>query len=163
MRIPKVYLAKSNRANPDLVSKVRQTLSLFNLEIVEFTGGEYSHKELLKCEYLVIVPDLNNATYNNHGDIKIGVGKGLYEQFTIFEDKNDGDENILVISESNMFLKRIAEYGTTDELDYINYGEIILDDYDNNPETLANFFKRFGVKKDFTPEKNKFYVLIRKK
>lgn len=56
MKKMKVYLAKSNKANPDVVARVRQTLSNYNLEIVEFKGGTYSHKQLLECDQMVIVP-----------------------------------------------------------------------------------------------------------
>ena len=37
----KIYLAKSNRANPDDVAKVRRELNKHDIEIVEYTGGGY--------------------------------------------------------------------------------------------------------------------------
>ena len=67
-----VYLGKSNRANPTTVSRVRTYLrnnSLIN-KVKEYEGGEYSHKDMLSCDYVVFVltPGTNI------------IGKGLFQQ-----------------------------------------------------------------------------------
>ena len=77
MNKPKVYLAKSNRANPNYVSKVRQEMEKYDIEIVEFTGGTYNSKDLVDCDQLVVVPEINKS-----GKFQ-PLGKGLYTQ--IFE------------------------------------------------------------------------------
>ncbi len=86
----KVYLAKSNRANPNLVSRVRQTLSNFDVEIVEYTGGTFSHDELLGCDELIVIPDVSTGETDMYDEFhQIDIGKGLYEQMDSFRDRHD--------------------------------------------------------------------------
>ena len=75
----KVYLAKSNQSNPDDVQKVRKILNDSNCEIVEYTGGSFSHKPMLNCDMLVVIPDLNSFDDDNI------IGKGLYGQIEAFQ------------------------------------------------------------------------------
>jgi len=114
----KVYLAKSNRTNPEVVARVRQTLSNYNLEIVEFKGGSYSHRPLLECDQLVVVPeelDLERVT----------LGKGLYEQIEAFSRKNlHNSDNIIFISSEYCDTAMVDSYNILDSDDYVNYGEV---------------------------------------
>ena len=73
----KVYLSKSNRANPDYVSMVRVHLEDRGYEVVEHEGGEYDKKLLVQCKYMVMVGVEQPATHND-GIVK--VGKGQYMQ-----------------------------------------------------------------------------------
>lgn len=52
----KVYLSKSNASNLEVYSLVKKKLQDLGHEIVEFSGGVYSPKPMLQCEYLFIVP-----------------------------------------------------------------------------------------------------------
>ena len=99
----RVYLAKSNRANPNLVSAVRQTLSKFDIELVEFTGGEYSHELLLSCDELYVIPDLSEAKQddcNNYWSVPIG--KGLYEQVQAFSKAHKHNDMFIVTDYDNI-------------------------------------------------------------
>ncbi len=124
MKKMKVYLAKSNRANPDLVARVRQTLSNYNLEIVEFKGGTYSHKPLLECDQLVVVPEELEVD-------SVIVGKGLLEQIQAFSRKSlHNSDNVIFISSENCDTAMIESYHVVDSDDYVNYGLIDLsEDY----------------------------------
>jgi hypothetical protein len=115
MSKPKVYLAKSNKANPDVVSRVRQDLSKFDIEIVEFSGGTYTHKPLLECNLLIVVPDLTNDNI---------IGKGLYEQINLFSEKNDFEDVLVVtdFSKNQIFVDLIEDLYVDDSNDYVNYG-----------------------------------------
>lgn len=118
MGLPKVYLAKSNRANPNLVTRVRQALSSFQVEIVEYTGGQFSHKPMMECEQLVVVPDLSND--------EVIIGKGLYEQIDRFS-RDKGMEYVLVLSSEdldNLYLREISEIEIVDYDDYVSYAYI---------------------------------------
>lgn len=118
----KVYLAKSNKANPDVVARVRQTLSNYNLEIVEFKGGTYSHKPLLECDQMVIVP----AEFDVCEDYTT-IGKGLYEQIEAFSRKTlRNSDNITVITGDDCNTAMIEDTVEIDEGDYINYAELYL-------------------------------------
>lgn len=120
MNIPKVYLAKSNRANPEVVTRVRQILNQFNLQTVEFKGGQYSHKDLLECEYMVVVPDLSKED-------EYIIGKGLFEQIGAFKYRK-GYESICVISDEDINVKDINEVEAFDSDDsYVEYGAIYFD------------------------------------
>lgn len=52
----KVYLSKSNASNFEAYSLVKKKLQEMGHQIVEFSGGTYSPKPMLECEYLFIVP-----------------------------------------------------------------------------------------------------------
>jgi hypothetical protein len=121
MSLPKVYLAKSNRSNPDLVTRVRQILSSYEVEIVEFTGGKYSHTPLKECKYLVIVPDLSLQIDETICDI----GKGLFEQIEYFTDFQ-AFANIMIISDNELNIRRFENLEVMDDDDYINYGTLYL-------------------------------------
>lgn len=111
----RVYLAKSNRANPNLVSAVRQTLSKFDIELVEFTGGTYSHDLLLSCDEMIAIPDLTTLkTCDISKFTTIALGKGLWEQIaTTYEC----GKQVFVV---------------TDYDGHVGIGGIVFDDDDDN-------------------------------
>lgn len=122
MKKMKVYLAKSNKANPDVVARVRQTLSNYNLEIVEFKGGTYTHKPLLECDQMVIVP----AEVDVCEDFTV-IGKGLYEQIEAFSRKSlHNSDNIIVITSDDCDTSMVEGTAEIDEDDYVNYAELHL-------------------------------------
>lgn len=136
MSIPKVYLAKSNRANPDVVSRVRQTLSKFQIQIVEFTGGQFSHSPMMECNQLVVVPDLDSE--------EIVIGKGLYGQITKF-GSNKGFEYVFVISDGeDLIVKEINEIDIVDYDDYIEHA-VIEFTRDNGDKLMSCFEDIYGV------------------
>lgn len=113
----RVYLAKSNKANPNLVSAVRQTLTKFDVQIVEFTGGSYSNDLLLSCDELYVIPDLSEAENDEYGKSwSVSIGKGLYQQIQSFIEPKGGD-NIFIV---------------TDFDDLLGVGGIHYDDDDDN-------------------------------
>ena len=161
MLIPKVYLAKSNKANPDLVSKVRQNLTQFEVEIVEFTGGTYTHKPLLSCDLLIVVPDLTNSD--------IIVGKGLYEQINEFSN-DKGIEDILIVTKFNnemIIVDMIDDAYVDDSRDYVNYGILsVLGGEETLTDTLedAYFYNKKTAKESIIKSvENKYqYLLIKR-
>jgi len=131
----RVYIAKSNRANPNLVSAVRQTLSKFDVEIVEFTGGAYSHDLLESCEELYVIPDLSEAYDDDFvGFWLVPIGKGLYEQIEHFSGYNGGSEVFIVTSFGEkiggVYYEGNDENGYSidieNENDYVNYAYITI-------------------------------------
>ncbi len=131
----RVYIAKSNRANPNLVSAVRQTLSKFDVEIVEFTGGAYSHDLLESCEELYVIPDLSEAYDDDFvGFWSVPIGKGLYEQIEHFSGYNGGSEVFIVTSFGEkiggVYYEGNDENGYSidieNENDYVNYAYITI-------------------------------------
>ena len=73
----KVYLSKSNQANPDYVSMVRVYLKDKGYEIIEHTGGPYDPRLLLQCKFMVMV---GIDRPSSHGEGLVMVGKGQYNQ-----------------------------------------------------------------------------------
>lgn len=115
----RVYLAKSNRANPNLVSAVRQTLSKFEIELVEFTGGTYSHDLLLTCDELIVIPDLSelkSCVYTKFTTISLG--KGLWEQISTFYEVGH------------------SPFIVTDYDGHVGIGGVVYDDDDDNHYSL---------------------------
>lgn len=159
MSIPKVYLAKSNKANPDVVTRVRQDLSKFDVEIVEFSGGTYTHKPLLDCNLLIVVPDLTN---NNI------IGKGLYEQINLFSEKNDFEDVLVVtdFSKNQIFVDLIEDLYVDDSNDYVNYGVLsVSGGKENLIDTLEDGYyytmKRVSDSLVQTTENEYQYLLIK--
>lgn len=153
----KVYLAKSNRANPDLVSSVRQTLSKYDVEVVEFKGGTYSHKQLLECDVMVIVP-ATDTLWREEGII---LGKGLYEQLQAFED---GSNRTMIVCDEELTVGEIDSYWVENERDYIDYG--LVEFYENNNDLkLSKHCDNMFTKKTGTSSSSKssYYHLLVKK
>lgn len=160
--LPKVYLAKSNKANPDLVAKTRQILSKFNIEVLEFKGGSYSHDILLECDMLVVVPYINSNS-------EVVIGKGLFDQMEVFEEQN-GTEFVCVISDPNTLkIKCVEDIQVINRTNYINYAIIYFEDH--NGEDLELIFEDVGY--SYKPKSemvslssvsnSSYYVLIGRK
>lgn len=156
---PKIYLAKSNRANPDLVSRVRQTLSNFDVEIVEFKGGKFSHKPMMECEQLVVIPDLSD-------DEDIVIGKGLYDQIELFGNSK-GFEYVLTITSDDMLLKELDDIDIVDYNNYVEYAILIFQSSwgkEYLKDALANLgYKQKKSNNLKTSVKSNYYLLINKK
>lgn len=154
----KVYLAKSNRANPDVVSSVRQTLSKYDVEVVEFKGGAYSHKQLLECDVMVIVP-ATDTLWREEGII---LGKGLYEQLQAFED---GSNRTMIVCDEELTVGEIDSYWVENEKDYIEYGLVEFYDNDDNDLKLSEHCDNMFNKKTITASSSKssYYHLLVKK
>lgn len=143
----KIYLAKSNRANPDHVMLVRDILSKFDVEIVEFSGGPYSHKPLLQCDMLVVLPELSD---DNRGIVEneewVNLGKGLFEQIRAFENRDCHHNGDLMIV--NHYQESTKEVGIgdfdgldiLDQDDYVNYA-MALFNYDNDLGRLSDILE----------------------
>lgn len=159
--LPKVYLAKSNKANPDLVSKTRQILSKFNIEIVEFTGGTYSHDKMLKCDMLVVVPYIDS-------DGSVVIGKGLFDQMEAFEETIGGEYVCVISNPNNFFIKEIKEIDVINNTDYVNYAYVHFNGYGGDDLELIFEDVGFSYKPkseiiSLSVSNSSYYVLIAKK
>ena len=152
----RVYLAKSNRANPNLVSAVRQTLSKFDIELVEYIGGSYSNDLLLSCDELYIIPDLSKSFDDDYeGTWSVPLGKGLYEQITSFQNDvfivTDYDGHIGIggihYDDIQDMVIEIA-----DESDYVDYAMFTVDTEfcDKTSWELYDYISESNVLKDKT-------------
>ena len=160
----KVYLAKSNRSNPDVVIRVRQILSKYNVEVIEFKGGAYSNKQLLTCDYLIIIPDLSEYEEDEH---MVTFGRGLYDQLHDFKKANKScwKTNSFIVyktkdnyNEKEVFSSVYKDEDCADCDDYINHAYITLDE--DNKENLEELLEnRFGASKSDSKGKNKYMVL----
>ena len=155
----KVYLAKSNRANPDVVSSVRQTLSKYDVEVVEFKGGTYSHKQLLDCDMMVIVP-ATDTIWREEGII---LGKGLYEQLEAFEQHSDIG-NVMVVCDELLTVGEIDSYWVEKERDYIGYGIVEFYENDNDLKLSEHCDKMFNKKtvSSSTSNSGYYHLLVKK-
>ena len=147
----KIYLAKSNRANPDDVANVRNFLAKYSdtVRVVEYTGGKFSHKDMLNCELLVVVPDLSDySPYDNF----VGVGKGLHEQIEAFQSQSAGDNDeypeILIVmetSELEMDVRAFDGLDIDDSDDYVNYSAV---SFDEEEMTFLDVMDTIGLKQN---------------
>jgi len=156
----KVYLAKSNRSNPDDVSRIRKILSNYNVEVVEFKGGRYTHDQLLECDYLVIVPDLSEV---DKEDGFIPWGKGLHEQYFAFKSEHLACDIFLVVESNDKwnYVTQIVEVDVAEEDDYVNYSDACFDRHklDDLESVLESRLGHKVVGDTITKNKSK-YLLI---
>ena len=129
----KVYFAKSNKANPDHIILVREILASFDVEVVEYKGGAYSHRPLLECDMLVVLPDL---TENEDYESEVYLGKGLHDQIQAFKSTSSNKCDLFVINYVHEGSKEIG-YGDIDEIDcadpddYVNYSVVLFNTNDD--------------------------------
>lgn len=147
----KVYLAKSNRANPDVIMTARNILSRFNVEVVEHKGGAYSHKPLLECDLLIVIPELSDDNYEN--EEYVAVGKGLFEQIQAFKRNGSYNKSDTLIvnyyheASKSLGLGSLKDMEPTDPDDYVNYAELLFDSSENLGNLEQVLENRLGFKK----------------
>lgn len=123
----KVYLSRSNAADPAVFSLVRQVIENLGHEVVTFNGGEYSSKPLLECDALVLVPSaqmLPSMKGSKHTteitDPAPDIGKGQYGQCMEFvqqyaEDYVDCGEDLEeIVMPNDKYLLIVNEAGMED-------------------------------------------------
>lgn len=161
----KIYFAKSNRANPNHVILVREILSRFDVDVVEYSGGAYSHKPLLECDMLIVLPDLTDTL---NSETEVALGKGLFEQINAFQKHNPKKSDLFIINDVDLDYGAVG-YGDVedmdcaDEDDYVNYGVIIFntDDDCENGELTETLENRLNIKYSSSKTNNtKFKYLI---
>lgn len=123
MKTTKIYLAKSNRANPNIVAEVRTALrKMPNVEITEYLGGKYSNQPLIESDILLIVPE----TVADYAVSSINIGKGLNSQIADFPKK----DKIFILRYTDKLLGHmicaIAEMQHTEIDMAVNWAKCIL-------------------------------------
>jgi len=88
----KVYLAKSNKANVNDLLVVRSLLKdNSEIELLEYSGGEYTSRDSNGADLLIAIPEDNNNP--------IVLGIGLYSQL------KSNDNSYIVVTGSNNNIK----------------------------------------------------------
>jgi hypothetical protein len=155
----KVYLAKSNKANPNVVSMVRQLLSNYDVSVVEYTGGSYTDKPMLDCDFLVVIPEFPSSVVDLEYEIKLG--RGLFEQINVWLNKKS-KKSLIIISNNGVIVSGFKNLLCTNNKDYINYGVLTLEN-----ENRQNFYhvcrNTFSLKTVVPKLESEYYVLIGRK
>ena len=149
----RVYFAKSNKASPQLVERVRSYLKTLPIEIVEYKGAtKYNHDDLLSCDTLLVLPESSNQSSGR----PMKIGKGLYNQIEAFTKKinasqyNRAEKLQIVVDVANIGNNqrgnslRTAEFfsmSITDETDWTNHADLEFDKM-----TERNFADLFSTK-----------------
>lgn len=97
----KVYLSRSNAADPAVFSIVKEIIEDLGHEVVTFNGGEYSKKPLIECDVLVVVPSAAMLPALEDNNMVVledncpDIGKGQFEQCRDFakEHRQSFDTN----------------------------------------------------------------------
>ncbi len=160
----KIYLAKSNRANPDHVQAVRKTLKEFDVEVVEYTGGGYSHKPLLSCDMLVVLPELAKPEEDCE---YVPLGKGLHEQIFAFEKHVNKCDLLIVYECDERFgptITGLDEIDVADTDDYVNYSFALLDQEGGGQlKSLLENRVGHGITSTSTSSESRYRLLLTKK
>lgn len=122
----KVYLAKSNRANPSELIALRRQLKDLGLKVVEYEGGHYSNEAMLECEYLIVLTSESGSVF-----VPKTLGKGLYTQIEDFCEFTKYSKNVYVIVDSTLnsdngkdtfYCRKHHSLEIRDEFNYLYYG-----------------------------------------
>jgi hypothetical protein len=148
----KIYLAKSNQANPEDYIKTKNMILSKGIDVVEYSGGKYSNKELLECDVLVVIPNLNKAKSKvkqlviNGGlekRLEIILGMGLTQQIEVFPRKKFIILDTVNFLSSEINLKKLEIIDAYDD-NFVEYSKYIIDDYSlSNIRNLLDGFIRF--------------------
>lgn len=107
----KVYLAKSNKANPDVVAYTRKKIQALGHEVVEYTGGKYNPDQIFECNLVVAVThpeeQPNNASkYIGRGVLgQLDAAMGEDIPAVIVREANEADTKVSVIIKAETFDK----------------------------------------------------------
>jgi hypothetical protein len=152
---PKVYFAKSNLCNPERIAEIRLSLKQLDIDLVEFKGGEYSTKDLLSSDYLIVCP------YEDDLDFKgCIIGKGLYKQILDFDDQ---DKTLIILPGNNkrILFTKYECIDLNDEDDWKRtYGSLMFEDKESN--WLTSIFKLKENNKTVEVSNKNKYLLITK-
>lgn len=160
----KIYFAKSNRANPNDIILIRKRLSEFDVEIVEYSGGSFSHKPMLDCDMLVILPELTGIVGQA---FEIPLGKGLHEQIDIWNGHQQNKCDLLIVSyvDNECDEINISEFDSLDfanEDDYVNYSVGMLNDIVGTLKSILSNRLDFKPSSDSNENSEYAYLLIGK-
>lgn len=157
MKKIKIYLAKSNLCNPEVLMHVRAFLNKQpNVEIVEYKGGQYRVDDLKSADCLIVIPPVFREG-------EVNIGKGLSSQITDFTKK---DNIVLVTGLGENNLQPTIAFCESQEITDVNwqndYATCTLQKSDsmssyldvliNNPEELNP--TEFNMPADFDDHEN---------
>jgi hypothetical protein len=139
MKKTRVYLAKSNRADPNVVGYVRQHLTGSGYEVVEYNGRvTYTHKDLLSCDRLILVPEIHKTAnpVTSNQVFKLTIGRGLYEQLVAWRDNTDVEPDVItVLSHLNnqIYSAMIESISIIDPVNpnWVTYAKLTLERLEN--------------------------------
>ncbi len=113
----RVYLAKSNRANPGVVSFIRDNLKEVDknkIRIVEYEGGAYNPSMLAQSNILVSILE----------PFTMVIGKGLYEQFKLAKTNNISIIILTQPSDGKYEVFRSFKLAILDEKNFVSYAQV---------------------------------------
>ena len=151
MKRTKIYISKSKVGNPDDLMQVRRHLSKLDVDILEFTGGEYSPKLLKSADILIVVPPKLDSGI---------VGKGQYTEVETFDLKPRGGKDVPIYlvynaDSKDILIADIQDYNETLEADWkSNYGDLAINSHQTiNLEQFASLYGLEIKSKSYTGRK----------
>lgn len=164
MKKLKVYLAKSNRADFELVSRTRNHLKRFSqIELLEWTEGEYSNSDVHACDVIIFITENPASALGEYR-----VGKGLYTQLVDFRDTHGAEFDsfldkafILNHFDQEIYLDSIVDYRITDSKSWTNYAAFETDHMCINMWSLSAFpSKYYEYREEILEKPNQNILLI---
>ena len=145
----KIYLAKSNKANPYDLMLVKNYITKKGNEVVEYTGGAFSMKPMDDCDYMIVIPDFSSLKLDDTTNVlnensPIVIGKGLYGSLQYFSSLKK--KNGIFIYAGNSHMGRLGSLGNANEEDYINHSTLTIKNvikFETVVDT-ANFIENSG-------------------
>lgn len=140
METNKIFLSTSKSGDYDLFLKVKSSLTKEGYEVITYSGGQYSPEPMLSCDYLLMIPPINEMISNDQRLI----GKGQYSEIVTWQRLKSGNVIIVTEEEGDTRLSSLLKQSVYDENNWkTGYGII----------TLGRSFVFSGIIKD-TPKKS---------
>ena len=118
----KIYLSKSRQGTMDSLMKVREYILKYeNIELLEYTGGDYSTALLEQADYMLVLPYEEAIKKDNY---TFNVGKGQYDEILFATNEKIPIKPIISLTDDIIISMGIASKKVVD-LDWQrNYGMI---------------------------------------
>ena len=118
----------------------------------------YSHEPLLECELLIVIPELGTSELFDDAE-SVPVGKGLFEQIEVFQNKDNQDEikidfskelkqSVFIVHKCDedsgeILISGFKEFEQYNNWNYVNYGSVMLNE-DSSTTLRTICEERFG-------------------
>jgi hypothetical protein len=101
----KVYLSKSKMGSMDILMKVRDLLNQYDIELLEFSGGEYTDTLLQSADIVLVLPHTLPRPFN----YDFYLGKGQFTEYSISINSNKQETYFIICPGDELYVSQIDD------------------------------------------------------
>ena len=107
----KVYLSKSKAGSMDSLMQVRDLLSQYDIELLEFSGGEYTDNLLKSSDIVLVLPHTLPRPFS----YDFYLGKGQYTEYSISENSSKQRTYFVICLGDELYVSEIEDEDIIDK------------------------------------------------